>query len=108
MHLSTLLDSAVPSAGDCEAVVYRERHWACRESTDAARRAASVLREAGLRPGDRPAVMTYNAPAFLSAAFGAWYAGATPVPVNHKLQTAEVARQLRPAGLGPPAVRVRG
>lgn len=42
--------------------------------------------------------MAYNTPAFLFAAFGAWYAGATLVPVNHKLRTAEVARQLRHCG----------
>ncbi|MFI7005922.1 class I adenylate-forming enzyme family protein [Streptomyces sp. NPDC050145] len=98
MHLSALLDSAVRSAGEKEAVVYGEQRWTYREFTDAARRAATVLREAGLRPGDRLAVMTYNTPAFLWAAFGAWYAGATLVPVNHKLQTAEVARQLRHCG----------
>ncbi|MFD5239396.1 class I adenylate-forming enzyme family protein [Streptomyces tendae] len=98
MHLSALLDSAVRSAGEREAVVYGDRRWSYREFADAARRAATVLREAGLRPGDRLAVMTYNTPAFLFAAFGAWYAGATLVPVNHKLQTAEVERQLRHCG----------
>ncbi|MDQ8702572.1 AMP-binding protein [Streptomyces sp. LHD-70] len=98
MHLSTLLDNAVGSAGDRRALTYREQHWTYREFADAARRAATVLREAGLRPGDRLAVMTYNTPAFLFAAFGAWYAGATLVPVNHKLQTAEVAYQLRHCG----------
>lgn len=47
---------------------------------------------------DRLAVMTYNTPAFLFAAFGAWYAGAALVPVNPKLQTAEAAHQLRHCG----------
>ncbi|MGW6142981.1 class I adenylate-forming enzyme family protein [Streptomyces sp. NPDC055140] len=98
MHLSALLDSVVRSAGDKEAVVYREQRWSYREFDEAARRAATVLSEAGLRPGDRLAVMTYNTPAFLFAAFGAWYAGATLVPVNHKLQTAEVTRQLQHCG----------
>ncbi|MFE1951788.1 class I adenylate-forming enzyme family protein [Streptomyces sp. NPDC059524] len=98
MHLSALLDSAVRSAGDQEAVVYGARRWTYREFAEAARRAATVLREAGLRPGDRLAVMTYNTPAFLWAAFGAWYAGATLVPVNHKFRTGEVARQLRHCG----------
>ncbi|QKW18526.1 AMP-binding protein [Kitasatospora sp. NA04385] len=98
MHLSTLLDGAVRSAGDKEAVVYREQRWTYREFGAAARRAASVLRSAGVRPGDRVAVMTHNTPAFLFAAFGAWYAGAVLVPVNHKLQTAEVARQLAHCG----------
>ncbi|MFC8229784.1 class I adenylate-forming enzyme family protein [Streptomyces sp. NPDC057287] len=98
MHLSTLLESAARSAGVKEAVVYREQRWTYQEVADAARRAATVLREAGLRPGDRLAVMTYNTPAFLFAAFGAWHMGATLVPVNHKLRTAEVSRQLRHCG----------
>lgn len=98
MHLSALLDSAARSAGEKEAVVYGDRRWTYREFADGARRAATVLREAGLRPGDRLAVMTYNTPAFLFAAFGAWYAGATLVPVNHKLRTAEVERLLRHCG----------
>ncbi|MEV5612416.1 AMP-binding protein [Streptomyces sp. NPDC052225] len=98
MHLSALLDNAVRSAGPKEAVVYGEQRWTYTEFAVAARRAATVLRDAGLHPGDRLAVMTYNTPAFLLAAFGAWYAGATLVPVNHKLATAEVAYQLRHCG----------
>ncbi|MGW1100961.1 class I adenylate-forming enzyme family protein [Streptomyces sp. NPDC002455] len=98
MHLTALLDSVVRSAGREEALVYGDRRWTYEEFAEAARRAATVLTEAGLRPGDRLAVMTYNTPAFLFAAFGAWYAGATLVPVNHKLQTGEVRQQLRHCG----------
>ncbi|WP_338701881.1 AMP-binding protein [Streptomyces sp. Q6] len=98
MHLSALLDNAVRSAGPKEAVVYGEQRWTYAEFAAAARRAATVLGEAGLGPGDRLAVMTYNTPAFLLAAFGAWYTGATLVPVNHKLATAEVEHQLRHCG----------
>ncbi|MFI2118493.1 class I adenylate-forming enzyme family protein [Streptomyces rubiginosohelvolus] len=98
MHLSALLDGVARSSGPEEAVIYRGQRWNYREFADAARRAATALSEAGLRPGDRLAVMTYNTPAFLFAAFGAWYVGATLVPVNHKLQTPEVAYQLRHCG----------
>lgn len=83
---------------DKEAVVYRDQRLTYRELAAAVRRAARVLRDAGLRPGDRLAVMTYNTPAFLLAAFGAWHAGATLVPVNHKLQTSEVERILKHCG----------
>ncbi|SCF67308.1 feruloyl-CoA synthase [Streptomyces sp. Ncost-T6T-2b] len=98
MHLSALLDGVARSSGPEEAVIYRGQRWNYQEFADAARRAATALSEAGLRPGDRLAVMTYNTPAFLFAAFGAWYVGATLVPVNHKLQTPEVAYQLRHCG----------
>ncbi|MFD7866818.1 class I adenylate-forming enzyme family protein [Streptomyces sp. NPDC059783] len=98
MHLSAMLDGVVRSAGRKEALVYRDRRWTYREFDEAVRRAATLLREAGLGPGDRLAVMTHNTPAFLFAAFGAWLAGATLVPVNHKLQTAEVTDQLLHCG----------
>ena len=45
-------------------------------------RVARGYREAGLRAGDRVAIMLPNCPEFLSAHFGAIYAGLVPVPVN--------------------------
>ncbi|MEU7019880.1 AMP-binding protein [Streptomyces sp. NPDC046203] len=57
----------------------------------ASKRAAAVLRDRGVRPGDRVGVMTYNTPAFAVAAFGIWRAGAALVPINHKLTAPELA-----------------
>ncbi len=45
-------------------------------------RVARGLRDAGLRAGDRVAVMLPNCPEFLYAHFGAICAGLSPVPVN--------------------------
>lgn len=59
------------------------------ELLDASQRAASVLRDAGVKPGDRVGVMAYNTPAFVVAAFGIWRAGAALVPVNHKFTSRE-------------------
>ncbi|MFB7374046.1 class I adenylate-forming enzyme family protein [Streptomyces sp. NPDC056222] len=98
MHLSAMLDSAVRKAGGKEALVHGEQRWSYAELAADVRRAAAVLRDAGLRPGDRLAVMTYNTPAFVLAAFGAWHAGAVLVPVNHKFQAMEVERLLRHSG----------
>ncbi|MFE0646999.1 class I adenylate-forming enzyme family protein [Streptomyces sp. NPDC059534] len=98
MHLSAMLDSAVRKSGRKEALVYGEQRWTYAELAADVRRAAAVLRDAGLRPGDRLAVMTYNTPAFVIAAFGAWHAGAALVPVNHKLRAVEVERLLRHSG----------
>lgn len=63
------------------------------------RRAARVFRDAGVGPGDRVGVMTFNTPAFLIAAFGIWRAGATLVPINHKLTSAEVGYLCDHSGL---------
>ena len=72
------------------------------EAFSLARRWAFALREAGVRPGDRVAVIQPNEPGFAGAFFGAQLAGATPVPLawpvvaaagerNHALLTAQVA-----------------
>jgi acyl-CoA synthetase (AMP-forming)/AMP-acid ligase II len=45
-------------------------------------RVANGLREAGVRRGERVAIMLPNCPAFLYAHFGAISAGAVPVPIN--------------------------
>ncbi|MFD5203720.1 AMP-binding protein [Streptomyces sp. NPDC058375] len=73
-------------------MIYRGQRWSYQEFTEAARRAATALSEAGLRPGDRLAGMTYNTPAFLFADFDlssvrAWIYGAGPLG-------ADIARRL--------------
>ncbi|MEV6106162.1 AMP-binding protein [Streptomyces sp. NPDC051940] len=98
MHLSAMLDSAVRKAPGKEALVYGDQRWTYARLAADVRRAAAVLRDAGLGPGGRLAVMTYNTPAFVIGAFAAWHAGATLVPVNHKLQSAEVERLLTHSG----------
>jgi acyl-CoA synthetase (AMP-forming)/AMP-acid ligase II len=52
-----------------------------REVLARARRAAAVLAARGIAPGDRVAVVLRTEPAFLDAFFGAWLAGAVPVPL---------------------------
>ncbi|HSN90761.1 MAG TPA: AMP-binding protein [Anaeromyxobacteraceae bacterium] len=48
---------------------------------DRAARAASALAGRGIRPGDRVALVLRTGPGFLDAFFGAWRAGAVPVPL---------------------------
>jgi long-chain acyl-CoA synthetase len=43
---------------------------------------AAALRESGVRPGDRVALLLPNCPQFFIAEFGAWKAGAIVVAVN--------------------------
>jgi acyl-CoA synthetase (AMP-forming)/AMP-acid ligase II len=59
----------------------RELHVPWREVVHRARRAAAALAAAGVQPGDRVAVVLRTEPAFLDAFFGAWLAGAAPVPL---------------------------
>ncbi|GAA3476345.1 long-chain fatty acid--CoA ligase [Streptomyces yanii] len=59
---------------------------------------AGALRESGVRPGDRVAVLLPNAVEFLYAYYGALAAGATVVPVHALLVADEVAYVLRHSG----------
>lgn len=98
MHLGSMLESTARKVPTKEALVLGERRLTYAELDAAARRAAAVFRDAGVRPGDRVTVMTYNTPGFVVAAFGLWRAGAVLVPVNHKLQAPEVARLVAHSG----------
>jgi acetyl-CoA synthetase len=64
-------------------------------------RAAGLLRDAGVRPGDRVGVMLPNVPAFAVTYYGGLRAGATIVPMNTLLKSREIAFYL-----GDPDVRV--
>jgi acyl-CoA synthetase (AMP-forming)/AMP-acid ligase II len=46
-----------------------------------AERSAAALSRMGVEPGDRVAIVLRTEPAFLDALFGAWLAGAVPVPL---------------------------
>jgi len=53
--------------------------------------AAGLLRDAGVRPGDRVGIMLPNVPAFAIAYYGALRLGATVVPMNTLLKSREIA-----------------
>ena len=59
----------------------REAFHRWEELADRAARAAAALAAFGIRPGDRVAIVLRTGPAFLDAFFGAWRAGAVPVPL---------------------------
>ncbi|MGW1738136.1 class I adenylate-forming enzyme family protein [Nocardia sp. NPDC001965] len=98
MNLTTMLESSARRYPGKDAIVYGDERITYAELLAASKRAARVLRERGVRPGDRVAVMTYNSPGFAVAAFGAWRAGAALVPVNHKLAPPEIEYTLRHCG----------
>ncbi|WP_297771036.1 AMP-binding protein [uncultured Roseovarius sp.] len=63
-----------------------------------AREVAGALVEQGVAPGDRVALFMGNAPDYLLALYGIWYAGAAAVPINAKLHGAEAAWIVGDAG----------
>jgi acyl-CoA synthetase (AMP-forming)/AMP-acid ligase II len=59
----------------------REIHLSWAEVRARAGRAAAALAAMGVEEGDRVAIVLRTEPAFLDAFFGAWLAGAVPVPL---------------------------
>jgi long-chain acyl-CoA synthetase len=63
-------------------------------------RLAALLRERGLRPGDRVGVMLPNVPEFPVAYYGVLRAGGVVVPMNVLLKRREIAFYLEDSGAG--------
>jgi long-chain acyl-CoA synthetase len=59
---------------------------------------ASACLSAGLRRGDRVALVSRNVPAYVEAMFACWWAGLVAVPVNAKLHPRELAFVLADSG----------
>lgn len=90
MHLTASLERSARLYPHKSALISGAQDINYADLLDRARRAAAVLIDAGVKPGDRIAVMTFNTPGFVIAAFGAWFAGAALVPMNHKFAAPEV------------------
>jgi fatty-acyl-CoA synthase len=80
------------------AAVYGRRRFNWAEVGNRVQRLASALAAAGIRRGDRVAVLAPNVPAMLEAHFGIALAGAVIVAVNTRLAPPEVAWILEHSG----------
>jgi long-chain acyl-CoA synthetase len=98
MNLGSILQASCESRPDHVAVRLQERTLRYRDLHRAARGVATSLRERGLAPGDRVALMLPNVPEFPIAYFGTLYAGCTVVPLNVLLSAPEVRYHLEDSG----------
>ncbi|MDO0930766.1 acyl-CoA synthetase [Streptomyces sp. DG2A-72] len=73
------------------AVEYGDRSWAYEELDEAVSRAASVLRDQGLAPGDRVGAYGHNSDAYLIGFLACARAGLVHVPVNQNLTGDDLA-----------------
>ncbi|MFJ8199368.1 acyl-CoA synthetase [Streptomyces sp. NPDC096152] len=73
------------------ALEYGERAWTYEELDDAVSRAARVLRDRGLAPGDRVGAFGHNSDAYLIAFLACARAGLVHVPVNQNLTGDDLA-----------------
>ncbi|MFM9373447.1 acyl-CoA synthetase [Streptomyces sp. Da 82-17] len=80
------------------ALRYADRTWTYADLDDAVSRAARVLLDQGLRPGDRVGAYGHNSDAYLIGFLGCARAGLVHVPVNHNLTGDDLAYIVRQSG----------
>src|SRR4028119_985849 len=94
---SILAESAVRHA-DRTAVVLGDLRLTYAQLWGHAKQYAQVLRDAGVGPGDKVALLLPNTPHFPLAYFGTLALGAVAVPVHALLQAEEIAHVLEHSG----------
>jgi fatty-acyl-CoA synthase len=95
--MPTIGGSVIHNAGrvpDRTALIAGHRRWSWAELDRAVAHVAARLRAAGLRPGERFAMIAGNTPATVIAYFAAARTGAIIVPINARLAAPEIAHIL--------------
>lgn len=98
--LSTILTRQAERYGDRVLLVAGEVRWSFAQTAAIAAASAQALVDAGIRPGDRVALMCSNRPEFLQVYLGCAWLGAIAVPINTALrgfQLSHIFRNSRPA-----------
>jgi long-chain acyl-CoA synthetase len=98
MSLASVLAESAARRPDHAAVVLDGHATSYAELWRGARQYAAVLRERGIEPGDRVALLLPNTPHFPLAYFGVLALGAVAVPVHALLRAEEIAYVLEDSG----------
>jgi len=92
--LDRLLDAQAETFPDRVFLVQGERRWSYAQGAESVGAAAGALRQLGLRPGERLAVLLPNVAAFVLASFAAARAGLVLVPINVRRSREELRQRL--------------
>ncbi|MFK4723560.1 crotonobetaine/carnitine-CoA ligase [Bradyrhizobium niftali] len=98
--LSTILTRQAERYSDRVLLVAGETRWTFAQAAAIAAASAQALVDAGIKPGDRVALMCSNRPEFLQVYLGCAWLGAIAVPINTALrgfQLSHIFRNSRPA-----------
>src|SRR6185369_9102915 len=93
-----LLERAAYAHAERIGVVYGARRFTYAELGQRAQRLAAAVQRAGIRRGDRVAILAPNVPAMLEAHFGVALVGGVLVAINTRLNPAEVRYILEHSG----------
>lgn len=91
MLLTEILPRALMLWPDEPAVLCGSETFTYREVADRVARLTRALAKLGIEPGDRVAILHRNCHRMLETYFGAIHAGATLVPLNHRLTASDLA-----------------
>ena len=97
-NLATFLMDSAATQGDRIAVRHDDSTLSYTALDDASARVAALLRDRGVRPGDRVALTMPNVPLFPVLYYGILRAGGVVVPMNPLLKAREVAFAPRDCG----------
>ena len=95
---ATLWEAMADALGERTAVVVGDHRMAWAVLDDRAARLASALAAFGVGSGDRVAQLLFNAPEYLETVYAALKCRATPVNVNYRYQSEEIAHVLGDSG----------
>jgi long-chain acyl-CoA synthetase len=98
MNLASILTGTAGLHGDRPAVRLGGSAMTYRELDETSARVAGLLRDRGIRPGDRVGVMLPNTPQFAVIYYGVLRAGGVVVPMNPLLKAREIAYYLGDSG----------
>jgi long-chain acyl-CoA synthetase len=98
MYLTQGLRRAAQIRPREESTVFRERRRIWSETADRVARIAGGLKEVGMRPGDRVAILALNSDRYFELLYAIPWLGAVMVPVNTRLATPEIRYVLEDSG----------
>jgi carnitine-CoA ligase len=93
--LSTILTRQAARYRDRALFVFGDTRWTYNETASIAAASAARLMQAGIRAGDRVALMCSNRPEFLEVYLGCAWMGAVTVPINTALRGIQLSHILR-------------
>jgi long-chain acyl-CoA synthetase len=93
-----LFERGVAARPDDPGLLFFDTPISFRDAAERAWALAAALRELGLRPGDRLALMLQNDPATVVAIHAAWHIGAVATAINPMSKAGEVRHQLVDSG----------
>ncbi|WP_031469848.1 acyl-CoA synthetase [Sciscionella sediminilitoris] len=98
MYLTQSLHRALQQAPDAPFTLCGPRTRTAAESAERVARLGGALRELGVKPGDRVAMLAFNSDRFHEYLLGCWWIGAVVNPVNIRWAPPEIRYSLEQSG----------